>query len=763
MFFNDEKFKVFYLPKNSKKASCKWNDDEFWKNYKGLKIDNHYNHALHLERSKLICIDIDPRNFTESSKRFLSSIQDILDTTYSHATASGGRHYIFSVESFGNIKVKKEIDKGIDIKYNGYIVIPPSTFEDKEYIEDSDKEIIELPFSLFPYVKKSDVEDDTKTYPDEDYTKKFDYKRLIRDFKESLQETFSYDDWIAFGMCLHNIFGGNKEGLNLFKNLSKNKLYPKGDLEAVEKWETFKSDENINRYKLRKLIEILAEHEMDIDAYISKDYVIPSLENVEEDKDIQELISKLNGISLNPSTEEKIVKLAYSYFKDTIFYLSKQKAFAQVLHKGTNKEDFIIFNNATELRMAFQYLQFKPFKSTIRYLIDYYISNPERSTYSEIEFAPYPTYEGCLNIFPKGAISKHPEGVDYNKEKIQPFLDFVRANLCIDETKGDDQFKYIMWWIAHLLRRPQESQSVVLVLWGKQGTGKNVFSSTIGRCFCSSKFYTGLRKSDIVGGYNDFLSGTFLVVCDEISENLSTENWSIIKSITASDRVRINPKFGKVFSAIVRTRFIFTSNHDPLWGRSSDNRRILKFETQKNFTDFGTLIKLREDPEFINELCKYFNSIDLSEFEPSVIPKDKVMPDEEIEIEKSTGRELTFSTATVLSVCKELLSVDEANFIGKIKSKVINKWLNYVDGDLFYDSVCRKYIEKYGDRYSNPNLISKYTLFKALRTAYETKFETFTITKDRAVKRVYPLDKFRNSLKSNIVNNTIDAIIKAKE
>lgn len=762
MFFNNERYKVFYLPKDSKKATCKWNDEEFWKDYTGREIDTHFNHALHLEKSKLICIDIDPRNLTDSSRGFLSSIQDILDTTYSHGTPSGGRHYIFSVEAFGVFKAKKEIDKGIDVKYNGYIVIPPSTFEGKEYTEDLDKEIIELPFSLFPYIKKSEEDDSTKTYPDEDYTKKFDYKRLIKNFKEKLKDTFSYENWIAFGMCLHNIFGGSKEGLELFKQLSKNKLYPKGDLEAQEKWDSFKTQEGINKYKLKKLIELLEEYEIDIDAYVSKDYIPSTLEEINEKKDIQEIINALNGVTLNPSAEKKITELAYLYFKDFIFYLSRQKAFAQVLHKGTNKEDFIIFNNSTELRTAFQYLQFKPYKCGMKYLIDYYISNPERSTYSEIEYAPYPTYEGCLNIFPKGGISKNTTDKNYNQKKIQPFLDFVRSNLCIDEDKGEDQFRYIMWWIAHLLRCPQESQSVVLVLWGKQGTGKNVFSSTVGRCFCSSKFYTGLRKSDIVGGYNDFLSGTFLVVCDEISETLSTENWSIIKSITASDRVRINPKFGKVFSAIVRTRFIFTSNHDPLWGRSSDNRRILKFETQKNFTDFGTLIKLREDPEFIEELCKYFNSIDLSEFEPSVIPKDKVMPDEEIEIEKSTGRELTFNTATVLSVCKELLAVDEANFIGRIKSRTENKWSNYLDGDLFFEAVCRRYIEKYGDRYSNPNLISKHTLFKALKVAYETKFDSFTITKDRSVKRVYPLEKFKNSLKSSIVNNTIDTIIQTK-
>lgn len=761
MFFNNERYKVFYLPKNSKKANCSWNDDKFWENYTGREINTDFNHALHLERSRLICIDIDPRNLTDSSKGFLSSIQDILDTTYSHATPSGGRHYVFSVEGFGELRVKKEIDKGIDVKYNGYIVIPPSTFENKEYIEDSDKDIIELPFSLFPYIKKSE-EPSTKTYPDEDYTKKFDYKRLIKNFKEKLKDTFSYENWIAFGMCLHNIFSGSKEGLALFKMLSKNKLYPKGDEEAPEKWESFKTEEGINKYKLKKLIELLEEHEIDIDAYISKDYVPSSLEETDEKKDIQDIVNALNGVTLNPTAEKKITKLAYMYFKDFIFYLSKQKAFAQVLHKGTNKEDFIIFNNSTELRTAFQYLQFKPYKSTMKYLIDYYISNPERSTFSEIEYAPYPTYEGCLNIFPKGGISKNTIDKNYNQKKIQPFLDFVRSNLCIDEDKGDNQFRYIMWWIAHLLRCPQESQSVVLVLWGKQGTGKNVFSSTIGRCFCSSKFYTGLRKSDIVGGYNDFLSGTFLVVCDEISETLSTENWSIIKSITASDRVRINPKFGKVFSAIVRTRFIFTSNHDPLWGRSSDNRRILKFETQKNFTDFGTLIKLREDPEFIEELCKYFNSIDLSEFEPSVIPKDKVMPDEEIEIEKSTGRELTFNTATVLAICKELLAIDEANFIGRIKSRTENKYINYLDGELFFEAVCRRYVEKYGDRYSNPNLISKHTLFKALKVAYETKFETLTARIGEKTKKVYPLSKFKNSLKSSIINNTINAIVQTK-
>ena len=149
-FFNDPNYKVFKIKYNSKEPIDKWKDPNKWENYQGCDYEEGYNYALYLSASNLVALDYDPRNQTNETKKTLDSIRPFLEATYSHKTAGGGDHYLFKVDPKIAYPFKGKLCDGVDIKYNGYIVIPPSSIDGKNYEEDlfGTNHIIDLPLEI---------------------------------------------------------------------------------------------------------------------------------------------------------------------------------------------------------------------------------------------------------------------------------------------------------------------------------------------------------------------------------------------------------------------------------------------------------------------------------------------------------------------------------------------------------------------------------------------------------------------------------------
>lgn len=731
-FFNDPKYKVFKIKPNSKIPFDSWNSPKKWENFQGCQYEEGYNYAMYLEGSNLVAIDYDPRNETEDTQKVLSSIQCFLDATYSHATPSGGRHYIFSLEPEIAYPFKGQMCDGVDIKYNGYIVIPPSSIDKKSYHADfmGDQDIIPLPLEvenkcLNIVSKTPSLEVPISITPDRD--KKFDLWKMIEDLKPRFVALGKgkRNIWVDLGMCLYNIKG--EDASKHFYYLSDNENYPteKDKLDTIRTWSSFKSDKDTHKYGIPRLKELLSLFGLDIDKYPDLNYYTDSimkrynereemkttLPEVSESMKLKNTSFKndlsLENMSLNdlknqikltdhikedeirkilksitqskvPSKsigqfEDFLADMSVKFFNQFVIYVESTKVYAVLKNIGTALEDFILFSTPL-FKERFNYLHIKTANGREIYLTDFFIKSDRKRIYTEIVHAPYTDRKDYYSVFARGCVSIEPVATDYDEETVRPFLDFIKFNICgIGEGLSEEElgakeglYKYILWYMAHTLRRPQQKQSVILCLWGEQGTGKNIFTSTFQALFQDVIRMTSSATPDqLEGQYTDFLRG-FLVVIDEFPPKLDSKSWGRLKAYSGSSNyIVMNPKGEKQYKGAIYARFITTSNLYPAFGETSDNRRIVRIQTQKNITDFSKLARMKGDNHFLHEFAKYLNTIDLDEFEPCLIPKDIILTEEDKKMERGLKREQTKDSEYMYEMLLELLSVDEAPYIAR--------------------------------------------------------------------------------------------------
>ena len=802
-FFENPRFKVFRIKPNSKEPIDKWNAEEKWRDYKGCVYDERYNHALWLAGSGLVALDYDPRNAKLEASETIFKLSSFLLSTYSHATQSGGRHYIFSLDENFAYTFKGKVCDGIDIKYNGYIVIPPSSIDGNKYeeVKESTNSIIPLPYELEKYCLYRLNEDREESYaitPDRD--KKFNYELMSKDIQMYANENkLDYETWYNLGMCLYNIFEGGEKGLECFKIISDNKYYSDSPAKILNKWESFKGSKSSKRVGIGKLSYLLGRMGLDIDQYLDIDYFFESAmeeqkentleedlsnwigedEKIKKEKKInkssnlrdilykhinddltEEKISKillaLSGIGLNLKSllciEGTLEELAVKYFNKFVAYIENSKSYAVLRDMGTAIEDFALYTSS-QFKDRFAHLSFRVGTKLI-YLSDYYIKSKHRKFYSDIVYSPRSNRADILTVFPRGCVSIEPYDTDYDPEVIKPFLNMIYHNLCgipLDEEELDEGnlrarknlYRYILWYVAHTLRKPQEAQSVILAFWGDQGTGKNTFTETIEKIFISPKMISNTMPDQLDGVYTDFVAKSFWCVINEFPPKLESKAWAKLKAYTGtSGFLTMNPKGERQYQALVRARFITTSNLYPAFGETSDNRRVVRIQTEKHIRDFSELAKLKYNENFLHNLAKYFNTIDLNEFEACVIPKQLIMSKEELEMERTLKKERTRDTEVMHEVFLDLLAVDEAPYIFEKGNK------NFVILKLLFKSVYQKFYEITGLRRSMEYQTSIQFINKMIRfyPHPDSKIKApkqITISRFGESMKVYDLDEMR--------------------
>lgn len=862
-FFENPRFKVFRIKPNSKEPIDKWNAEEKWKDYKGCVYDERYNHALWLAGSGLVALDYDPRNKDSETSKILLKLSSFLLSTYSHATQSGGRHYIFSLDENFAYTFKGKVCDGIDIKYNGYIVIPPSSIDGNKYeeVKESTNPILPLPKEVEDYCLYRLDEDTQESYaitPDRD--KKFDYEKICHAIQNyANQNKLGYEIWFGLAMCLHSIFEGSDQGFEYFKIISNNKYYSDSDSELLKKWNSIDGSRQ-NKFGLKTFIDIIACMDIDIDDYLDSFYVFQKFieekkeeeqrekifkdnlklldeidkynrqldrenrraekeaeriekenrkaerENKKEiekmEKDLRqkikekkkeqqenekkaemEKVEKSQGILSDLLEKESIEEpellarletitnikcsakfiisiskaleeLAVKYFNTFVVYIESSKSYAVLKDMGTATEGFTLYTTA-QFKERFSYLYIRSSVGKQYPLASYYLDSSLKKSYFEIAYAPTSNRKDMLTVFPRGCVSIEPHDTDYDPAVIKPFCDMIYHNLCgipLNEEELDVEdlkvkknlYKYLIWYVAHTLRRPQEAQSVILAFWGDQGTGKNTFTETIEKLFISPRMVSNTMADQLEGVYTDFVGKSFWCVINEFPPKLESRAWARLKAYTGtSGFLTMNPKGEKQYQALVRARFITTSNLYPAFGETSDNRRVVRIQTEKYIRDFSELARLKYDENFLHNLAKYFNTIDLNEFETCVIPKQLIMNKEELEMEKTLKKERTRDTEVMHEAFLDLLAVDEAPYI-------INKNnQNLVSLKILFKSVYQKFHELTGLRRSmeyqtSVQFINKMARFYPNSDPKIKAPKQITISRFGESMKVYDLDEMRN-------------------
>ena len=226
---------------------------------------------------------------------------------------------------------------------------------------------------------------------------------------------------------------------------------------------------------------------------------------------------------------------------------------------------------------------------------------------------------------------------DINYDKINGFLNHVKEVIC---KNNDELYEFILNWYAYILQNPAGKTESVLLITGKQGTGKNVFTNVL--CQLINKYSNkNITKIDsVVGKFNASIENMKLIVCNELSTVESNKylNQDALKSIITEHEAVINQKNMPERSIENVVNLIMVSNNFNSVKIEAGDRRYVVMEVSDkykgDFEYFDSLIKSFDD-EFYNNLFTFFMKRDLSKFNLRKLPITEEK-EELLEVNKSS-------------------------------------------------------------------------------------------------------------------------------
>ena len=165
--------------------------------------------------------------------------------------------------------------------------------------------------------------------------------------------------------------------------------------------------------------------------------------------------------------------------------------------------------------------------------------------YDNVIFYPYYKKEikipYTFNVF-KGFNIKRLIDIDDEKEEYIENDDYEKSytykhivdNIC----NGDKELaKYTHNWIAHLLQYPQKKPEVCLVLYSRQGAGKDRFSKFVGNLIGSNYFQVYKSLTNFNSNFNVSNKNKLLCVLNEVDAKSSFKIHDELKHIITRDQL----------------------------------------------------------------------------------------------------------------------------------------------------------------------------------------------------------------------------------
>lgn len=478
------------------------------------------NIGLPMSANGLVAVDVDTKGLDAWAK--ISAGHADLDQTLRARTGSGtGYHYIFRAGD--NETYRGKLADGIDIKHNGYLIVPPSTHPDTglqyEWLNDADP--APLPEWLREQLTKPERGRPSKAV--------IDYPTLKDIVGRLKKHPLSYEQWVQCGMAIHSATRG--EGLDLWLDLTRGVSYMPGDDELAEsKWGTFRPDGLIGAGTLTHILKTLEG------VGGAHDFSPASILNDEG------WCVLSSGIVARINAEDRSVRT----FKPSAF---------GVLMANRSTDD--------EKNLGREWLKSKDRKE-YRNIVFTPNANPaDLNTWTPIP---------CVNTYDPAAGNEHVDRI----------LEFLLESVCLGER---DRWNYLLDWTAQLVQHPEIKSTVSPVIIGDQGTGKGMFTDgLLGGIL--GRYYVRLDKPGVITErFNVEQSRKFLTVLDEACWRGNHDINNVLKSLTGNDTMTVEEKFGGRYTIENFSRYMVTSNSVEAVKIERSNRRYIVYEMSKIHKD----------------------------------------------------------------------------------------------------------------------------------------------------------------------------------
>lgn len=243
---------------------------------------------------------------------------------------------------------------------------------------------------------------------------------------------------------------------------------------------------------------------------------------------------------------------------------------------------------------------------------EWWLSHPERRTYSSVVFFPNKDVGKALNLWRGFAYDAIPGDCSL-------FLDHLQKVLC----RGvEAHYRYLVGWMAHRVQFPHLAGQVAIVLRGKQGTGKGTFARHLGRLF--GAHYKHVTNPDhVTGKFNTVLHDAVLVFADECFRT-DKAHASALKALITEETIRVEAKGVDNLESRNCMGFVLATNQDQAILAALDDRRYFALDVpddRRRDGDYFAAMERQMVGGGYSALLHYLLTYDLTGFDVRAVPR----------------------------------------------------------------------------------------------------------------------------------------------
>ena len=197
----------------------------------------------------------------------------------------------------------------------------------------------------------------------------------------------------------------------------------------------------------------------------------------------------------------------------------------------------------------------------------------------------------------------------------------VRNVVC---SARQEDFEYLLNWMAYAVQRPSEPIGVAVALRGPQGAGKGVLGRVFGSFF--GKHFAHIANGEqLTGRFNASLATSCAVFLDEALWAGDKKGEGVLKALITEPRLQLEAKFRDPIMVENRVRIIVASNNDWCVPAGIGDRRWFVLDVGKTFA--GTNHSEYWEPIYAEiknggAAAMFYDllAIDLNEFDVRAVP-----------------------------------------------------------------------------------------------------------------------------------------------
>lgn len=249
-----------------------------------------------------------------------------------------------------------------------------------------------------------------------------------------------------------------------------------------------------------------------------------------------------------------------------------------------------------------------------------WFNSPKAISFEGITYKPNADkcVDGHLNMWRKSDL----EPIKGNKH--QHYLDFLKEVIAND---NEDDFNYLVNWLAHMVQKPEVLPKAAIVLHGKQGTGKGTFTEVIEYLVGKRNYASDVRTKDLMGSFNSAVLNKICVNVNEATFSGNHEQVENMKKYITEREIIGEQKGREAVHYPNYARYVISTNNVK-WGHlDSDDRRFMIYEPSDKYKSNAEYYDAIRNDLYenggINNLLDHLMNVDISAFDTRRFPAQR--------------------------------------------------------------------------------------------------------------------------------------------